>query len=213
MRNLGLADRWVGAAGSALSTLAGHPKASRPNPAAKIVADESNLSESDKQLSGALMRVNHVGEVCAQALYQSQALLAQDDTVRRHLLSAAQEEIDHLVWTRERLAQLGARTSVLNPMWFAGSFAIGLLFGRLSPRVNLGFVVETERQVEAHLARHLNQLPAHDVQSRAICQQMQADEAAHAAQALRDGAEELPLAAKTAMRAVSKVMTKGAYYF
>ncbi len=213
MRNLGQTDRFFGAASSALSVLAGDPKASRPSPAAKIIADESHLDGPARQLSGALMRVNHVGEVCAQALYQSQAMLTTDANVRAHLLKAAQEELDHLAWTRERLKHLGARPSLLNPVWFAGSFAMGLVVSRLSPQINLGFVVETERQVEAHLASHLDRLPVQDVHSRAIVEQMQQDEAAHAKQALSDGAVELPEVAKRAMQAVSRVMTSGAYYF
>ncbi len=212
MRNLGSMDRWLGAANAALSVLAADPKASRLSPATKIVPETSALSESDRQLSGALMRVNHVGEICAQALYQSQALLTNNSTVRQHLLTAAQEELDHLAWTRERLRQLNTRPSLLNPIWFVGSFAMGLAVSRLSPQVNLGFVVETERQVEAHLASHLDRLPAADAQSRAIVEQMQSEEAVHAAQAMKEGAVPLLGFAQEGMRGVSKLMTGTAFY-
>jgi 3-demethoxyubiquinol 3-hydroxylase len=212
MRNPGLTDKWLGAANAALTILAAQPRASRPSPALKIVQADDDLNEADKKLSGALMRVNHVGEVCAQALYQSQSMLTNDENVRAHLLHAAAEELDHLAWTRERLAQLGARPSLLNPLWFAGSFAMGLLVGRLNPQMNLGFVVETERQVEAHLARHLERLPVNDAPSRAIVEQMQQEEGAHAAAALKDGASVLPEPARRAMQVTARVMTSTAHY-
>jgi len=158
------------------------------------------------------MRVNHVGEVCAQALYTAQALATPDPGLRRHFEQAAAEETDHLAWTADRIAELGDRPSLLNPLWYAGAFGLGLLAGRMGDRVSLGFVVETERQVEAHLQSHLERLPAGDHASRAIVVQMKNDEAAHAAQALQAGAIELPLPVKGLMRIAAKVMTTTAHY-
>ncbi len=158
------------------------------------------------------MRVNHVGEVCAQALYTAQALVTGDSTLRRNFEQAAAEETDHLAWTAERLAELNARPSLLNPLWYAGAFGLGLLAGRLGDRVSLGFVVETERQVEAHLQSHLDRLPAGDHASRAIVVQMKDDEAAHAAHALQAGAVELPAPARALMKVAAKVMTSTAHY-
>jgi ubiquinone biosynthesis monooxygenase Coq7 len=156
--------------------------------------------------------VNHVGEVCAQALYTAQALAAPNAQLRSHFEQAAGEETDHLAWTADRLKELGARPSFLNPLWYAGAFGLGLLAGRFGERVSLGFVVETERQVEQHLQSHLQRLPAHDHASRAIVVQMKEDEAAHAAQALDAGGLELPPPVKLAMRAAAKVMTTTAHY-
>lgn len=153
------------------------------------------------------MRVNHVGEVCAQALYQSQSLFSRDAALREQLRHAAQEEVDHLAWTRERLDQLGSRPSYLAPLWWAGAFAFGSLAGLAGDRRSLGFVVETERQVEAHLASHLDRLPAADAASRAIVAQMKEDEARHADEALAAGAQELPAPIKGLMRLAAKVMT------
>jgi 3-demethoxyubiquinol 3-hydroxylase len=158
------------------------------------------------------MRVNHVGEVCAQALYQAQALTARDAATRQHMLDAAQEEMDHLAWTEQRLEALGARPSVLNPVWFAGAFAMGLVAGRLGDGASLGFVAETERQVEAHLASHLDRLPTEDTASRAVVEQMKADEAQHAREALAQGAAPLPWPVKQAMKLAAKVMTTTAHY-
>lgn len=158
------------------------------------------------------MRVNHVGEVCAQALYQAQALTARDDTTRTHMRLAAAEEADHLAWTEQRLAELNARPSLLNPLWFAGAFAIGLVAGRLGDSRSLGFVAETERQVEAHLARHLERLPADDANSRAIVEQMRIDEAEHAREAEHAGGAALPWPARQAMRLAARVMTTTAHY-
>ena len=169
------------------------------------------LSDPERQLSGALMRVNHVGEVCAQALYQAQALTARSDTLRQQLQRAAREETDHLAWTEERLQQLGARPSLLNPVWYAGAFGVGLLAGRLGDAVSLGFVVETERQVEAHLASHLQQLPAADICSRTIVEAMKADESAHADAALAAGGMELPAPVRALMKAAARVMTVTAH--
>ena len=158
------------------------------------------------------MRVNHVGEICAQALYTAQAASTRDPGLRSHLEQAAREETDHLAWTRTRLDELGARPSLLNPIWYAGAFGLGLLAGRLGDRVSLGFVMETERQVEAHLASHLDRLPASDHASRAIVAQMKEDEALHASQAANAGGAELPAVAKGLMRAAAKVMTTTAHY-
>ena len=166
----------------------------------------------DARESGALMRVNHVGEVCAQALYAAQSLGTSDLALQRQLDAAAREEADHLAWTKQRLDELGDRPSFLNPLWYAGSFAIGWLASRSGTATSLGFVVETERQVERHLEGHLERLSVHDTASRAIVTQMQADEAAHAAAALRHGASELSWPARTAMRAVAKVMTVVAHW-
>ncbi|GAC1530982.1 MAG: 2-polyprenyl-3-methyl-6-methoxy-1,4-benzoquinone monooxygenase [Ramlibacter sp.] len=202
-------DRFFAAADSALRTLFAHPRASRSSPAP--VRDGTVLNAEDRRESSALMRVNHVGEVCAQALYTAQAAATRDAELRRHFERAAREETDHLAWTRARLDQLGGRPSVLNPLWYAGAFALGLVAGRLGDRVSLGFVVETERQVEAHLASHLDRLPPADHVSRAIVAQMQSDEANHAEQALAQGAAPLPAVAKAMMRVAAKVMTVTAH--
>ena len=157
------------------------------------------------------MRVNHVGEVCAQALYAAQALSTQDPTLRKKFIAASKEEGDHLAWTSQRLDELGARPSVLNPLWYAGSFGLGLLAGRLGDKVSLGFVVETERQVEAHLAEHMERLPLGDHESRAIVAHMKDDEARHALEAQASGAIELPAPIKALMGAAAKVMTTVAH--
>jgi len=203
-------DTWLSGVDHALRTLSGANVAVRATPAPTI--EGPALGSGERRLSGALMRVNHVGEVCAQALYEAQAIATSNGALRRHFADAAREETDHLAWTEERLAQLGARTSLLNPLWYAGAFCIGLVAGRLGDRASLGFVVETERQVEAHLQGHLERLPAADASSRAIVEQMKADEAGHAARALQAGAAELPAPAKTLMRAAAKVMTATAHY-
>ena len=193
---------------NALRTLAGGAHASRPAPNAPAV----DLSPDQRRLSGALMRVNHVGEVCAQALYQAQALTSRSADVRDRMAGAAREEMDHLAWTEQRLSELGDRRSWLNPLWYAGAFGIGLLAGRIGDRVSLGFVVETERQVEQHLAGHLDRLPAEDVRSRAIVAQMKADEARHADSAQAAGGADLPAPARGLMRWAAKVMTTTAHY-
>ncbi|MHB1123151.1 MAG: 2-polyprenyl-3-methyl-6-methoxy-1,4-benzoquinone monooxygenase [Ramlibacter sp.] len=203
-------DRFLGAADSALRTLFAKPHAGRPCP--MVPAAETRLQEREMRQAAALMRVNHVGEVCAQALYTAQALATRDPALRRHFERAAGEETDHLAWTAERLQELGDRPSLLNPLWYAGAFAIGLVAGRLGDRVSLGFVVETERQVEAHLESHMRRLPPGDHASRAIVAQMKDDEAAHAGQALQAGAAELPAPARALMRAAAKVMTTTAHY-
>jgi len=158
------------------------------------------------------MRVNHTGEVCAQALYHAQSLTARDPAIRRRLAEAADEEEEHLAWTQQRLAELDDRTSFLNPMWYAGSFAIGLAAGVTGDRLNLGFVVETERQVEEHLTSHIDRLPAGDVKSRAVVTAMRDDEARHGASARDAGGSELPWPVRTLMRATARVMTATAYY-
>lgn len=158
------------------------------------------------------MRVNHVGEVCAQALYQAQALTSRSQALRQQMAAAALEEVDHLAWTEQRLAELGDRPSWLNPLWYAGAFGIGLLAGRIGDRVSLGFVVETERQVEHHLAGHLERLPEADMRSRAIVEQMKSDEARHADDALAAGGIELPAPVRSLMRLAAKVMTTTAHH-
>jgi 3-demethoxyubiquinol 3-hydroxylase len=198
-------DPLITSADHALRTLSGAVHAARRNPAETLPAAE--LDDAERRQAGALMRVNHVGEVCAQALYQAQALTARTPGLRRQMLAAAREELDHLAWTQQRLDELGARPSLLNPLWYAGSFGIGLLAGRLGDAVSLGFVVETERQVEQHLASHLERLPAQDGRSRAIVDQMKLDEAHHAESAARAGASPLPLPVRWLMRGVAKVMT------
>lgn len=202
-------DQWITAADRGLRTLAGAHRAQRPSPAAGQPA--ATMTPEAKVLAGALMRVNHVGEVCAQALYQAQALTARTPETRAQMLEAAQEEVDHLAWTEQRLHALGARPSLLNPLWYAGSFAIGLVAGRLGDAQSLGFVAETERQVEAHLARHLERLPTEDTASRTVVAQMQADEAQHARNAEASGAAALPWPARQAMRLAAKVMTTTAH--
>ncbi len=207
---LSLVDRWLCGAEVALRTLSGGSRADRPAPSADGAADE--LDARQKRLSGALMRVNHVGEVCAQALYQAQAVATANPELKARMAQAAREEVDHLAWTEERLAQLGDRPSLLNPLWYGGAFLIGLAAGRLGDRVSLGFVVETERQVERHLESHLERLPANDLASRAIVDTMRRDEAAHAAAALSAGGVELPAPVRGAMRLAAKVMTGTAHY-
>jgi ubiquinone biosynthesis monooxygenase Coq7 len=203
-------DTALNAADGALRTLFAKPRASRTCPT--VASQASELSTKDKTLSGALMRVNHVGEVCAQALYAAQALGTRDPQLRDHFLEASREEGDHLAWTRERLDELGARPSLLNPLWYAGAFGLGLIASRLGDRLSLGFVVETERQVEAHLASHLERLPEGDHESRAIVAQMKDDEAEHARQAENAGAVQLPAPVKALMRSAAKVMTTTAHY-
>ena len=211
------------AADNALRTLSGVAVSSRQLPnanfspkgsgAAEACAhDDSQLSPAERSLSGALMRVNHVGEVCAQALYVAQSMATQNPELRDKLKAAARDETDHLVWTQQRLTELGARPSLLNPLWYAGSFVMGWVAGRSSEAMGLGFVVETERQVEHHLEGHLDRLPASDQRSRAIVIQMKADESRHAQEAQQSGASELPLPLRWAMRAAAGVMTRTAHY-
>lgn len=173
------------------------------------------MTHADKALSGALMRVNHVGEVCAQALYTSQALGARlfsgNEALAQRMEAAGQEETDHLAWTAARLQALGSRPSLLNPLWYAGAFGVGLLASRVSEAASLGFVVETERQVEAHLMSHLDRLPANDAESLAVVAHMRDDEARHAREAQQAGAAEVPLPVKAVMKAMARVMTTVAH--
>ena len=205
-------DHLLSAADSALRTLSGAGTASRPCPTpSPTPSAPAALDDAQRRLSGALMRVNHVGEVCAQALYNAQALSTRDPALRRQFEHAAREETDHLAWTQQRLRELGAHASLLNPLWYAGSFAIGLLAGRAGDAVSLGFVVETERQVEQHLESHLQRLPDADTASRAIVAQMKEDEAGHAAGAQAAGAAPLPAPVRWAMRLAARVMTTTAH--
>ncbi|SCX73089.1 2-polyprenyl-3-methyl-6-methoxy-1,4-benzoquinone monooxygenase [Variovorax sp. EL159] len=200
-----LLDPVLTAADAALRTLFARPHATRLMPPPSHAPGE--MSDNERRDAGALMRVNHVGEVCAQALYTAQAAVARDPALRAQFLEASHEETDHLAWTRQRLDELGARPSILNPLWYAGAFGLGLLAGRLGDPLSLGFVAETERQVEAHLDSHLDRLPLIDSASRAVVEQMKLDEARHAAQAVHAGAAELPAPAKALMRMASRVMT------
>ena len=206
------ADDWISSADQALRTLSRSAHAARamPLPAAGSAGAEPALTAEQRRLSGALMRVNHVGEVCAQALYAAQALTARTPALRAQMLAAGREETDHLAWTERRLRELDARTSLLNPLWYAGAFAIGLAAGRAGDRISLGFVVETERQVEAHLAGHLQRLPDDDLASRAVVAQMKDDESRHADQALQAGATPVPAPVRWLMRAAARVMTRTA---
>ena len=203
-------DTLIGSADVALRALSNSAHAARPMP-----APESDptlpLSPEERRLSGALMRVNHVGEVCAQALYAAQALTARTPALREQMWLAGREETDHLAWTEKRLADLADRPSLLNPLWYAGAFVIGLAAGRAGDRISLGFVVETERQVEQHLASHLQRLPEHDLASRAVVAVMQADEARHASSAQQAGAADLPAPVQWLMRAAARVMTRVAH--
>lgn len=203
-------DQLICAFDRSLRVITGASVAHRPNPADKI--PEQALSEQERRHSAGLMRVNHVGEVCAQALYEAQSRFARDTKTKAQLRHAGEEELDHLAWTAGRLKELGSRPSLLNPLWYAGSFALGAIAARMGDANSLGFVVETERQVEAHLNGHLSELPASDQRSRAIVVQMRDDEAAHGASAQAMGAAELPLPVRTAMRGMAKLMTGAAYY-
>jgi ubiquinone biosynthesis monooxygenase Coq7 len=193
----------------ALRAVAGVHHATRPSPAGGLL--EAQIDDSEKRHAAALMRVNHVGEVCAQALYQGQALTARNESNRSALERAALEEEDHLAWSAERIRELGGRPSLLNPLWYAGSLAIGALAGALGDRWSLAFLAETERQVEEHLSGHLHSLPRQDARTRAVVEAMRADEARHRAAAIELGAAELPAPARAAMRLASKVMTTVAY--
>jgi 3-demethoxyubiquinol 3-hydroxylase len=175
-------------------------------------SSENELTKEERRKSSALMRINHTGEVCAQALYQGQALTAKDAEIQRSLNQAACEEIEHLAWTEQRITELGGRKSLLNPIWYSGSFFIGAAAGMLGDKWNLSFLAETERQVESHLAKHLHSLPGQDEKSRAIVAQMQIDEAGHANAAMSHGGIDLPTPVKIVMRLGSKVMTKTTYW-
>jgi len=202
-------DQLIVGVDKALRVVGGVAAMSRPNPGAHAIDGE--LSDAERRHSAGLMRVNHVGEVCAQALYDSQANFAHTQEVRTQFEHAAREEEDHLAWCAQRLSELGSQPSVLNPLWYAGAYVMGSVAARIGDPVSLGFVVETERQVEAHLNSHLELLPAQDAKSRAIVDQMRIDEIAHADAAQAAGAASLPLPVKVAMRAMAKVMTTTAY--
>jgi ubiquinone biosynthesis monooxygenase Coq7 len=202
-------DRLIAEFDRALRTVSSVAEPSRLSPAAAL--PEAELSEHDRRHAAALMRVNHVGEVCAQALYQGQALTARDPHARRALERAAREEEDHLAWSAQRVDELGGRTSWLNPVWYAGAFTIGTVAGVLGDRWNLGFLAETERQVEEHLSGHLERLPEKDERTRTLVEAMRADEARHRDTAVRLGAAALPAPVKLAMRFASGLMTRIAY--
>lgn len=202
-------DRLISTLDAGLRTVFATPRSARTSPAQGVTA--ASLTDDERREAEALMRVNHVGEICAQALYQSQALFSRSEALRQHFEEAGQEELDHLAWTAERIRELGGHTSHLAPVWWAGAFAWGSLAGLAGDRWSLGFVVETERQVEAHLAGHLARLPAADAPSRAIVDQMRQEEAAHADDALAAGARLLPVPIPAVMRAAAKVMTTVAH--
>jgi ubiquinone biosynthesis monooxygenase Coq7 len=203
-------DRFLIAADSALRTVFASHHAQRPYPGG---LEGAELTVAERKDAAGLMRVNHVGEVCAQALYAAQAEATSDAKLRQHFLHASQEETDHLAWTEQRLSELGGRTSWLNPLWYAGAFAIGWVAGKAGgDKVSLGFVVETERQVEAHLQSHLDRLHVNDLSSRAVVRQMQADEVRHAIDAEKAGAVPLPSPVQGLMRMAAKVMTRVAYH-
>ena len=204
-------DRLIVAFDNGLRTLMAPARSARPHPDATI--DEGDLDAAQRTLSAALMRVNHTGEICAQALYQGQALTARNPSARAALEQAAAEETDHLAWTEQRIAELGSRVSVLNPLFYAGSFALGAIAGIAGDKWNLGFLAETERQVESHLDSHLGRLPDADAKSRAIVDQMKADEARHARTAVEHGGVELPQPLKQAMKLGSKLMTETTFRF
>ena len=207
---MGKIDEIIVAIDKALRVATGVASSSRPNPGSR--AADNELDESERRHSAGLMRVNHVGEVCAQALYDSQGCFSTNDQLKRQFSQAGREEEDHLAWTMERLRELGSRPSLLNPVWYAGSYALGILAARAGDAHSLGFVVETERQVEAHLVGHLESLPVKDEKSRAIVEQMRIDEVSHGQAAQSMGAAETPLPVRKLMQAMAKVMTTTAYY-
>jgi ubiquinone biosynthesis monooxygenase Coq7 len=210
-RRHGLIDRFIGEIDKAIKVLSVPARAARGTPTAPAEAED--LSESERRRSRRLMRVNHAGEISAQALYQGQALTARDPTVAGAMRKAAAEETDHLAWCAQRLDELNGRVSRLNPLWYAGSFAIGALAGALGgDRASLGFIAETERQVESHLEDHLGRLPPADARSRAILEQMKHDEIQHGATAAAMGGRELPLPVRFGMRLMSRVMTRTTYW-
>jgi len=211
-----LSDALLTAADSALRTVFAPARTTRACPTLPEQANDAELTADEKALSASLMRVNHVGEVCAQALYTAQALAArwpgrENEALAQQLEAAGREETDHLAWTQERLKELGSRPSLLNPLWYGGAFGLGLVAGALGKGISLGFVVETERQVEAHLAGHMERLPAKDHASRAIVAQMKDDEIRHAREAQHAGGVELPMPVRGLMRAAAKVMTTVAH--
>ena len=203
-------DKLIIAFDNGLRTLLAPAHSARPHPDAGVAG--SDLGADEQKLAAALMRVNHTGEICAQALYQGQALTARNPEARAALEQAAAEETDHLAWTAQRIAELGGRLSLLNPLWYAGSFALGAAAGLLGDKWSLGFLAETERQVEGHLAGHLDRLPPHDEKSRVVLEQMKDDEARHARAAIEHGAAELPAPVKLAMKLGSRVMTRTSFW-
>jgi ubiquinone biosynthesis monooxygenase Coq7 len=211
IRNYTTTDVFFLLADDALTTLFGRPRSTgRDDPGTTV--REGRLSSIEKAESTRLMRVNHSGEVCAQALYRSQALTARSDALKNRMVQAAREENDHLRWCENRIKTLGGEKSLLNPIWYAGSFTLGAVAGLIGDQWNLGFLAETERQVEKHLEMHLNRLPANDACSRTVIRQMKEDEANHATTALRAGAAELPSPVKGLMRILSQVMTKTSHW-
>lgn len=207
---LGLADQLITQFDRALrSTTPGSQHASRPSPAAAV--DETKLSTTEQRHAAGLMRVNHSGEVCAQALYQGQALTAKLHKVRSDMERAAEEEVDHLAWCEQRLNELHSHTSILNPLWYGLSFGIGAGAGLLSDKISLGFVAATEEQVCLHLREHLQKLPAHDYKSRSVVKAMLLDEEAHGLNALKAGGQEFPKPVKLVMKYVAKAMTNSSY--
>jgi ubiquinone biosynthesis monooxygenase Coq7 len=211
VRTLSPLDRLLAGIERALETVAGAPEAARPSPAAAL--KDTELDETERRHAAGLMRINHTGEVCAQALYDGQAALARDEATRAHLQHAADEETDHLAWCAQRLRELDSRPSLFNPLWYAGSYAIGAAAALAGDKVSLGFVVETERQVEAHLADHLQRLPPQDERSRAVLAQMQVDEIRHADNARTRGGIDLPFPIPGLMHLSSLVMKGVAYRF
>jgi ubiquinone biosynthesis monooxygenase Coq7 len=203
-------DQFIVSLDGALRTVTGITAAGRFNPARNIA--ETEMDTTERRHSAGLMRVNHVGEVCAQALYASQGWFAKEPAVQQQLERSKHEEEDHLAWTAERLRELDSRPSLLNPLWYVGAFTIGMVAARLGDAQSLGFVVETERQVEAHLNSHLDRLPARDAKSRAIVEQMRQDEVAHGSAASALGATDLPTPVRALMKGMAKIMTSTAYY-
>lgn len=208
-RHHSVVDALLAEVHAGLRTVATTVLPARPSPGAGLAS--ASLSESERATAAALMRVNHAGEVAAQALYRGQAFTTRDGNTRQKLLDAAGEEQDHLAWCQDRVAELGSRTSILGPLWYAGSFALGAAAGLLGKSAGLGFVVETERQVEEHLSGHLDRLPAADLPSREIVRQIREDEVAHGARARELGGTELPTPVRRAMRLVAGLMTGVAY--
>ncbi|SFW74648.1 2-polyprenyl-3-methyl-6-methoxy-1,4-benzoquinone monooxygenase [Luteibacter sp. UNCMF366Tsu5.1] len=209
VRTLSPFDRLLAGLERAMEAVAGSPEAMRKSPGDEV--PDAPLNDAERRHAAGLMRINHVGEVCAQALYVGQAALARTEETRQHLMHAAQEETDHLAWCAERLKQLDSRPSLLNPLWYAGSYAIGVVAAAVGDPISLGFVVETERQVEAHLADHIERLPPQDDRSRAILRQMQTDEVRHAVAAQARGGIDLPWPIPRLMKAASAVMKTVAY--
>lgn len=210
MRQLSFIDQIIARFDGTLKTVSGStPSSARTNPAKNL--PETVFDKTERKHTASLMRVNHVGEVCAQALYQGQALTARSTQIQKKLQQAAQEETDHLVWCQQRIKELNGHTSYLNPVWYFASLTIGMIAGLAGDKVNLGFLAETEHQVEQHLTEHLQKIPAQDEKTRYILLQMRADEMNHAVTAEQAGATELPMPIKILMRYLSKVMTSISY--